>query len=300
MSSSQSYPEQVKLLRSWGFTVKEQPGCYGRNNGTGWKAGDRVAQVNHHYVCPLAPPANPQQYIDALTNNKLANWGIDAAGVIYLIATGPMNHAGKGDSSVLARVKSGQAPTGWHPPKNDFTGNQDYDGVELLHPGDSSPYPDAMIDATVALNASRCIVLGQSANTSIMHGEHTNRKIDMSWLGGPGGPGGVELRKRVAARMSGGSASTPVPPTIPEEEDMTPYTEAQMKSFAEAGARSFAATQEFRDRVMQACNESLSRNAGAATGQAKTGSTQFGATQEFRDRVMVACQEALKRAGIGA
>jgi hypothetical protein len=300
MSASTSYPEQVKLLRSWGFTVKEQPGCYGRSNGTSWHGGDRAGQVNHHYVCPLAPPANPQPFVDSLTNGKTVNWVIDAAGVIYLCGTGPMNHAGKGDSSVLARIKAGQAPTGWHPPKNDYTGNQDLDGVELLHPGDSSPYPDAMIDATVALNASRCIVLGQSPNTSIMHGEHTNRKIDMSWLGGPGGPGGVELRKRVAARVSGGGSSgtTPVPPTQGEE-DMTPYTEAQMKSFAEAGARSFAATQEFRDRVMQACNESLSRNASTATAQAKAGSTQFGATQEFKDRVMVACQEALKRAGIG-
>jgi hypothetical protein len=99
----------------------------------------------------------------------------------------------------------------------------------------------------------------------------------------------------VAARLGG---AAPPSPTPPEDEDMTPYTEAQMKSFAEAGARSFAATQEFRDRVMQACNESLSRNAGAATAQAKTGATQFGATQEFKDRVMVACQEALTRSGL--
>ena len=176
MSAADSYPKQVALLRSWGFTVKEQSGCYGRSNGSSWAEGDRRAQLNHHFVCPLAPPANPQTFVDNLRAGNTVQWAIDAVGVIYLIGTGPMNHAGKGDQSVYNRVKSGQAPTGWHPPSNAWeSGNRYYDGVELLHPGDSSPYPDAMINATVALNASRCIVLGQSANTSIMHGEHTNR-----------------------------------------------------------------------------------------------------------------------------
>lgn len=219
MGSLESYRAQVNLLRSWGYRVNEQAGCWGRNNGLSWVYGDRVAQVNHHYVCPLSPPGNAQAYVNTLARGSdiapVVNWVLDAAGVLYLIGTGPCNHAGRGDSSVLARVRAGKAPLGWHPPNNDFNGNAYYDGVELLHPGDSSPYPDKMIDALVALNASRCIVLKQSSNTAIMHGEHSNRKIDMSWRGGPNGDGNLELRKRVAARMAGGKPPVTTPPKPP-------------------------------------------------------------------------------------
>jgi len=106
-------------------------------------------------------------------------------------------------------------------------------------------------------------------------------------------PGEVNLSAALA--RGGGAAPPDQPPNQPppvQEEDMTPYSEEQMKEFAKVGAQRFAATQEFRDRVMQAVNESLTRNAGAATAQAKTGSQQFAATQEFHDRVMVACRDA--------
>jgi hypothetical protein len=224
VSAEDSYRSQVALLRQWGYTVKEQPGCYGANNGASWNSGDRKGQVNHHFVCPLAPPADPQGFVDMLVNGyddtpgPVVNWSIDAVGVIYLIATGPCNHAGQGNSSVLARVVAGQAPLGPavdYAPGNDFNGNEDYDGVELLHPGDSTPYPDPMIDSTVALNASRCSVLGQSPNSSIMHYEHTDRKDDMSWEGGVEGIGGPDLRSRVASKLgdpnTGGNGDDDMP-----------------------------------------------------------------------------------------
>lgn len=216
MSAKESYPAQVALLRSWRYTVKEEPGCYGRSNGSSWATGDRFGQLNHHYVSPLSPPGNVRAYVDAMRNGNVVNWVIDAAGIIYLIGTGPMNHAGKGDLSVFNRIKAGQAPTGWHPPSNAWeSANRNYDGVELLHPGDSSPYPDAMIAATVALNASRCIILNQPANSSIMHGEHTNRKIDMSWRGGSKGDGAAELRRRVAALIASNGGTPPTSPNPP-------------------------------------------------------------------------------------
>lgn len=225
--SIEKFQAQVALLRSWGFTVNEQPNCWGRSNGLGdYDGGQRKGQVNHHFVCPLAPPADPQAMVDMLVNGydetpgPVVPWCIDAAGVIYLISTGPANHAGRGNSSVLARIEAGQAPLGPAAkvaPGNDFNGNGSYDGVELLHPGDlTTPYPDPMIAATVALNASRCIVEGQSANTSIMHYEHTDRKDDMSWRGGVDGDGGPELRKRVAALIASGGTPTPTP----TEDDM--------------------------------------------------------------------------------
>jgi hypothetical protein len=287
MTTADDFRAIVGRLRSWGFTVREQGGCYGRSNGSSWTNGKPDGHGNHHYVCSLNPE---QSYIDGLVANLTAdnvvNWFADVNGCAYLIGTGPMNHFGTGNSSVLALTRKDQAPPGPASSPGDMSGNQSYSGTECQHIGDSTPWPTPLVDVMVAINASEFLQWGYSADRAINHFEWTNRKIDMSAAGGPSSTAaGIELRRRVAAQMTGS-------PTQPPEDDDMPYTEQQMKDFAEAGARAFAATQEFRDRVMQACNESLKRNAGAATAQAKTGSQQFAATPEFHDRVMVACRDA--------
>jgi hypothetical protein len=102
MSVSDDYRAAVELIRGWGFHVTEWNGCYGRSNGGGWSAGRPVGHVNHHYVCSLNPD---QGYINNLVGNlangSVVNWFADVHGVAYLIGTGPMNHAGTGNQSVL-------------------------------------------------------------------------------------------------------------------------------------------------------------------------------------------------------
>ncbi len=300
MSTEDDFRAIVGRLRGWGFSGDEYPGCYGRSNGSGWTHGRPVGHVFHHYVCKMDPA---QSYIDqlvsSLANSQTVNWFADVNGRFYLLGTGPMDHSGTGNSSVLNRVMADEPNYSVAASAGDMSGNQALAGTEGQHPGDATPWPQSLLEVMWAINAAEAIQWGWTSRRAIHHYAWTNRKVDMSHLGGPasGEAGGRDLADNVQRWMSGGGGGTT---PGDGDEDMTPYTEAQMRDFAEAGARSFAATQEFRDRVMQACNESLSRNAGAATGQAKTGATQFGATQEFKDRVMVACQEALKRAGLGA
>jgi hypothetical protein len=168
---------------------------------------------------------NPDQgYINNLVanlaNGSVVNWFADIHGVAYLIGTGPMNHFGTGNQSVLDRTRSDQPPPGPATSQGSITGNSHYSGTECQHPGDSTPWPGPMLDVMVAINAAEFLVWGYSAQRAINHFEWTNRKIDMSAGGGAssGGWAGDELRRRVAARMTG----TGPGPTPPEPEPAVP------------------------------------------------------------------------------
>jgi hypothetical protein len=209
MSVSDEYAAVVGRLRSWGFRVTEWSGCYGRSNGGSWSAGRPVGHINHHYVCSMNPD---QGYINNLVSNlangKTVQWFADVHGVAYLIGTGPMNHAGTGMSSVLNRTKSDQPPPSFPAPSaGDISGNPHYSGTECQHPGDSTPWPGPMLDVMVAINAAEFLQWGYTENRAINHAEWSNRKIDMSAGGGVNSDGwaGEELRRRVAARMGGGT-----------------------------------------------------------------------------------------------
>ena len=206
MTTTDDYRSVVAQLRAWGFKVTEWSGCYGRSNGGGWSAGKPVGHGNHHYVCSLNPD---QGYINNLVanlaNGTVVNWFADVHGVAYLVGTGPMNHFGTGNQSVLDRTRSDQPPPGPATSQGSITGNSHYSGTECQHPGDSTPWPGPMLDVMVAINAAEFLVWGFSAQRAINHFEWTNRKIDMSAGGGAssGGWAGDELRRRVAARMTG-------------------------------------------------------------------------------------------------
>lgn len=220
MSVSDDFAAVVGHLRSWGFDVREEPGCYGRSNGGSWSAGRPVGHVNHHYVCSLNPA---QDYIDNLVANlcsgSVVNWFADMHGRAYLCGTGPMNHAGTGNQSVLDRTRADQPPPGPATSQGSISGNSHYSGTECQHPGDSTPWPGPMLDVMVAINAAEFLVWGYTPNRAINHFEWTNRKIDMSAGGGAnsGGWAGDELRRRVDARMYGVIPPDPDVPTPPLE-----------------------------------------------------------------------------------
>lgn len=205
MSVSDDFAAAVGILRGWGFDVREEPGCYGRSNGGSWSAGRPVGHGNHHYVCSMNPD---QDYIDNLVANicagSVVNWFADVHGRAYLCGTGPMNHFGTGNQSVLDRTRNDQPPPGPAGAQGSISGNSHYSGTECQHPGDSTPWPGPMLDVMVAINAAEFLVWGYSSARAIDHYEWTNRKIDMSAGGGPdsGTWAGDELRRRVAARMS--------------------------------------------------------------------------------------------------
>jgi hypothetical protein len=229
MTTTDDFRAVVAQLRAWGYKVTEWSGCYGRSNGGGWSAGKPVGHVNHHYVCSLNPD---QGYINGLVTNlangSTVNWFADVHGVAYLIGTGPMNHAGTGNQSVLDRTRNNQPPPGPATAAGTISGNSHYSGTECQHPGDSTPWPTPMLDVMVAINAAEFLVWGYGAARAIDHYEWTSRKIDMSAGGGPssGTWAGDQLRSAVAAQMSG----TPIQP----EDDM-PYSDEELTEFASRG-----------------------------------------------------------------
>jgi hypothetical protein len=216
MGMTDDFRSIVARLRAWHFDIVEWPGCYGRSNGTSWRDGKPVGHVNHHYVCSLNPT---QSYINSLVSQlaggSTVNWFADVNGRGYLIGTGPMNHAGTGNSYVLNRTKQDQPNFGLANNAGDMSGNQSYSGTECQHPGDGTPWPSKMIDIMVAINAAEFMQWNYTANRAINHFAWTNRKIDMSWLGGPnsGNTAGQELVNRVKARMGG-----VLPPTPPAKD----------------------------------------------------------------------------------
>lgn len=232
MSITDDYAAAVGHLRAWGFQVVEWDGCYGRSNGGSWSGGRPAGHGNHHYVCSLNPD---QGYINGLVGNLAAgdvvNWFADVNGVAYLVGTGPMNHFGTGNQSVLDATRNDQPPPGAATSQGSISGNAHYSGTECQHPGDSTPWPGPMLDVMVAINAAEFLVWGYTSARAINHYEWTNRKIDMSAGGGPdsGGWAGDELRRRVAARMAGTAPGPgpgpggPNPPAVPTLTEVDMY-----------------------------------------------------------------------------
>lgn len=207
--SADDFRAIVGRLRSWGFDVSEVAGCYSRSNGLGWARGVPCGHIDHHFVCSMNPA---QSYINSivsmLVNGSTVNWFADVNGRAYLIGAGPMNHSGQGNTAVLNRTVADQAPTGPATAAGDMTGNTWYSGTETQHPGDSTPYPQPLIDVTVAIGAAEAIQFGWTANRIIHHFEWTGRKVDMSlWGGRASTEAGTRMRAAVAARM--GATSKP-------------------------------------------------------------------------------------------
>jgi hypothetical protein len=118
----------------------------------------------------------------------LAQIYLDWDGVAYIVASGEANHAGMGVNVVRQRALANLAPKGdaaaiYGGGSDDYGGNDYWIGIEVQHPGDSTPHPQAQLDTLIKVNAAICAHQGWSHNRCIHHREHTSRKIDMSWRG---------------------------------------------------------------------------------------------------------------------
>jgi hypothetical protein len=121
---------------------------------------------------------------------------------VWLIGWGNTNNAGMGSSRTLARVKvgeyAGQAPGG-----DDTDGNPWFWGFESLHPGTTTSWPDALVEAGHLAACAVCQVEGWSpeswAGSVVEHRQWTTRKIDRSWTG--------DLQDAIE-RLSGGPMTT--------------------------------------------------------------------------------------------
>lgn len=121
---------------------------------------------------------------------------------VWMVGWGNVNHAGVGSSRTLSLVKRA-VYDGRPPVVDDIDGNPWYFGLEYLHPGDSTRWPDALLDAGHRTGIALCEAFGlpgAHAGRQVEHREHTARKIDRSWQG--------DLRAAVKAIMEADMALT--------------------------------------------------------------------------------------------
>jgi hypothetical protein len=182
------------LLRSVGITVNEAQGWRTR---TASGPFEPVGVMMHHTV-----GVGPGALADIVAHTK-ANFFVDRAGVLTVVAAGRANHAGKGAQRVLDDTRAGIAPTGTAASRglpDALIGNGHYYGFENENRGDGvQPWPPAQMDTMVKAAAALCRRHGWTANRVVAHKEWTSRKID---------PAGFEMS---TLRASVATALTPRP-----------------------------------------------------------------------------------------
>lgn len=154
----------------WATHNRNSVGAWGPTNG-----------VMIHHTAGVGP--DMADYIwngDSSLPGPLAQGYISKDGVIHLTGWGRANHAGSGDSNVLAAVIAesyGSAPPA--PTLSDTDGNTRFVGFECENLGDGvDPYPAVQLTAMKKAAAAVCRFYGWSAKSTIGHKEWTNTKID--------------------------------------------------------------------------------------------------------------------------
>jgi hypothetical protein len=203
--------DYISLLQGFGVDVEIRPGWMQQSAGRGnWQLGQPVGQINHHFVNPYTSAdlglvqmiergysGGPQPFI--------VNDFLGRDGKLFLISSYPTGHPGKGSRQVLNRVRLGQAPLGDAAAvgmANDLPQNEAeraYYGVEVSSPGDGTPLRPGQYRTLVARNAALALACRLSANASIQHREHTDRKQDIH----RNAVNANQLRADVAALMGG-------------------------------------------------------------------------------------------------
>ena len=104
---------------------------------------------------------------------------------IWLVGWGNVNHAGLGSSRVLDQVQHARfdGPGG----DGDTDGNPWFWGLEYLHPGDRTAWPDPLLEAghraACAIGEFTGWAKSSWPGRNVEHREWTRRKVDRSWRG---------------------------------------------------------------------------------------------------------------------
>ncbi|MER5357055.1 N-acetylmuramoyl-L-alanine amidase [Streptomyces sp. NPDC002785] len=145
---------------------------------------------------------------------------IDKAGTVHLVGYGRANHAGLGDSDVLAAVINERALPADNQANTD--GNARFYGFECINLGDNAdPWPEAQVEAIARAAAGICRAHGWGAASVIGHSEWQPGKVDPRGpIGKKGGPAltMARIRAHVAELLdekAPSKPSTPKPYTPP-------------------------------------------------------------------------------------
>lgn len=171
----------VAALKDYGLKVVEDGGW--RSRGTGYRF-DPYGQAWHHDA--LTEAVSDARALEIMRTGRpdltgpLCNGWIDSSSVVYLVAYGNANHAGRNESDVHARLKAGKAPLGdarLDPDGDDMVGNPFLWGWECRNAGDGTDVWD-QLDAMERAGAALCDACGWSPNAQAAHRELTKRKPD--------------------------------------------------------------------------------------------------------------------------
>ncbi|MFB7082158.1 peptidoglycan-binding protein [Streptomyces sp. NPDC056308] len=134
---------------------------------------------------------------------------IGKTGKAYMVGWGRANHAGRGDSRVLAAVKAEKDLPADR--QADADGNPHFYGAELINRGDGrDPWPAEQVDAAVKWATALCRKHGWTEKSIIGHLEWQPGKID------PKGFSMDDFRARVRAALAQDEPKKPTSPAKPK------------------------------------------------------------------------------------
>jgi hypothetical protein len=215
----------AEALRDWGVDFRPWgAGWADRTTAGGW---DPIGIAHHHTAGSgvLAHDsgklgASQRSMLDLLTRGRpdldgplchLAPTflGKGKKAAVFGIGWGNCNHAGFIDNDVARALRAGSFAGGGRGGPETVDGNSILYGLEYLHPGDGTPWPEELLEAGHRAAAALCEAHGWKpgnwAGSNAEHRELTTRKIDRSWSGAGDG-----MRKQIEA-LARGDVREPAP-----------------------------------------------------------------------------------------
>lgn len=195
MSAPLSADRFIDALRAEGLTVVEVGGWRTRNRNHKGPWGPVHGVMLHHTVTHgTAFTVRLCRDGDEALPGPLCHGVITKDGRVHLVGHGRANHAGAGDSDVLAAVIAEKRLPPDH--RADTDGNRYFYGFECENLGDGEdPWPAAQLDAMARASAALCRAHGWTARSVVGHLEWRPGKID------PKGFTMASMRTRVEERL---------------------------------------------------------------------------------------------------
>ncbi|MGW2989469.1 N-acetylmuramoyl-L-alanine amidase [Streptomyces goshikiensis] len=195
MASPMSADRFISALRHEGLTVVEVGAwrTHNRNHKGPWGPVHGV-MVHHTVTHGTGYTVRLCREGDEDLPGPLCHGVITKDGRVHLVGYGRANHAGAGDSDVLAAVIAEKRLPVDH--RTDTDGNRHFYGFECENLGNGEdPWPAVQLDAIARAAAALCRVHGWTARSVIGHREWQPGKID------PRGFTMDAMRVRVAERL---------------------------------------------------------------------------------------------------
>lgn len=175
-------PTWQELLDLWGLntaplTAYVHPGYKTVRSS---KNGFTPLAVMLHHTGPYFTEKGIRQHH---INTAACQFDIGTAGDTCMISDGRTRHPGKGSSAVLTDIRQGRPVAGDARDlgrRSDTDGYRWFWGIEVMNPGDGTPFTQPQLEATYRLSAGLCILHGWDPAVNVLHHrEWTSRKIDM-------------------------------------------------------------------------------------------------------------------------